>query len=147
MDEGMQPTKKRNILQWLDSIFGLLVPNFNLRAVIYLTVLFGIAMSLQEFRISSPPEQKQVVQKKETIIADQPYWDSNVYKDRLKNQTVESFTKELQSWLEGKSQEFAKRRFEDALYINAGLDPADLPRSFQKTSTIWKIPHEHDTDS
>ncbi len=116
---------KRNFLKWLDDILAVFIPNFNIRAILYLSLIFAIAISLQIWRISSP-QTKPVIVQKETVVADQKYWDGNEYKDKLKSQSVESFTGELRDWLEGKNQELSKRKFEDMLYINAGVDPSDL---------------------
>lgn len=123
-DENGSP-KKRNFLKWLDDILALFIPNFNIRAILYLSLIFAVAISLQFWRISSPRHAPEET-KKETIVADQKYWDGSEYKDKLKSQTVESFAKELQAWFEGKNQELTKRKFEDLMFINGGLDPTDL---------------------
>jgi hypothetical protein len=52
------------------------------------------------------------------IIADDNYWNSPAYADKIRNQTVESFTNELEKWLMGQDQEFTRRKFEDILFIN-----------------------------
>lgn len=109
--------KKQNILQKIDGFFGKFIPSFNARAILYFSFIFAIALYLQIWRIGShnpPPKETQ-----ETVIADDSYWNSSEYHDRIKNQTVESFTKELQDWLNGNSQEFSRRKFEDMLFINS----------------------------
>ena len=146
-DDQMNGSPKRNFLKWLDDLFAYFIPNFNIRAILYLSAIFVVAASLQVWRISSQPEQKPIVETKETIIADKSYWDGNEYKEKLKNQTVGSFTKELQNWLEGKDQEFSKRRFEDMLYVNAGLDPSNLailiPENFNYLENIARARYRY----
>jgi len=146
-DDQMNGSKKRNFLKWLDDLFAYIIPNFNIRAILYLSAIFAVAASLQVWRISSQPEQKPIVEKKETVIADKNYWDGNEYKEKLKNQTVGSFTKELQNWLEGKDQEFSKRKFEDMLYVNTGLDPSDLailiPENFNYLENIARARYKY----
>lgn len=109
--------KKQNILQKIDGLFGKFIPSFNARAILYFSLIFAVALYLQIWRIGShtpPPKQTQ-----ETVIADDSYWNSSEYHDKIKNQSLESFTKELQDWLGGNSQEFSRRKFEDMLFINS----------------------------
>ena len=114
---------KKNLLYRFDRMIGRIIPNFNTRAILYLTLIFGITMSVQIWRISAPakiaPEEKQ-----NTVLADNGYWNSKAYKDKLQKQTVDSFTQELQEWLAGSSEEFSKRKFEDMLFINNGITSA-----------------------
>ncbi|MFA5991653.1 MAG: hypothetical protein WC794_05430 [Candidatus Doudnabacteria bacterium] len=117
----LQPNKK-NLLYRIDNVIKTFIPNFNVRAILYITLIFAVAMFLEIWRVSSPAPSKQTNSgKQETVLADQKYWDSAEYKDKIKNQTLDSFTKEFESWLNGESQEFSKRKFEDMLFINAGL--------------------------
>ncbi len=118
-------SSKRNFLKWLDDILAVFIPNFNIRAILYLSLVFAVALSLQFWRISTPKEPPKEAQK-ETIIADQNYWDDSKYRDKLQGQTVESFANELQEWLEGKNQELTKRKFEDLVFMNGSLDSTDL---------------------
>lgn len=116
--------KKRGPLYWFDGLVKRFIPNFNVRAILYFSVIFGIALFIQIWRISSPApvSTKPVTEtNKETVVADENYWDSAGYKNKIKTQTVESFTQELAHWLNGQDQELAKRKFEDLLFINAGL--------------------------
>ncbi len=120
MNEEAEP--KRNLLYRFDRLIKIFIPNFNVRAIVYLSVLFAVALYIQVWRISSPsPVIKPAEEKQETVIADQAYWDSPEYKQKLKNQTVDSFAKDLERWLNRKDQEFSKRKFEDMLFINGGL--------------------------
>lgn len=116
--------KKRGPLHWFDGLVKRFIPNFNVRAILYFSVIFAIALFIQIWRISSPAPvstKPATETKKETVVADQNYWDSSEYKNKIKTQTVESFTEELTHWLNGQDQELAKRKFEDLLFINAGL--------------------------
>lgn len=116
--------KKRGPLYWFDGLVKRFIPNFNVRAILYFSVIFGIALFIQIWRISSPatvPTKPVTETNKETVVADENYWDSAGYKNKIKTQTVESFTQELAHWLNGQDQELAKRKFEDLLFINAGL--------------------------
>lgn len=119
------PSRKRGPLHWVDGLLQKFIPNFNLRAILYFSVLFALVLFIQIWRFSSapPPTPKPqvTVEKKETVIADDGYWNSSEYQAKIKNQTVASFTAELEHWLSGQDQEFNKRKFEDILYINAGL--------------------------
>lgn len=120
-EENNQKPVGKNLLYKVDSVVKKNIPNFNVRAILYFSLIFVIAMYLQVWRISShtPPSGG----KQETVVADNKYWDSKEYKDKLQNQTVESFTKEFENWLNGKDQEFSKRRFEDIFLINNTLAP------------------------
>ncbi len=117
---------KKNFLWKFDSVVKKVIPNFNIRAVLYFTVIFAIALYLQFWHISSKPSQQSAISntKQETVVADEQYWNSKEYKEKIQNQTVESFTQELQSWLNGQSQEFTRRKFEDILFINNSLTPS-----------------------
>ncbi|KKS57030.1 MAG: hypothetical protein UV20_C0004G0126 [Candidatus Magasanikbacteria bacterium GW2011_GWA2_42_32] len=118
-----EPKKKppRGPLFWLDNLLKKYIPNFNARAVIYLSIIFAIVIYAQIWNFGSHQKIKPPEKTKETVIADQTYWDSYEYTDKIKNQTVESFTNELQNWLDGKDQELVKRKFEDILFINSAL--------------------------
>ncbi len=125
-ENNQQPSaRKKNLLMRFDSVVKTFIPNFNARAILYLSVIFAVAIYLQVWRISSPHQEKKTPTstKQETVIADKKYWDSKEYKEKIQNQTVESFTTELQNWLNGKDQEFSRRKFEDMLFINNGLTP------------------------
>jgi len=129
---------KKNLLHRFDRFLQRFIPNFNVRAILYLSMMFAVTMYIQFWRIASPlPVPKPTQEKKETVIADQAYWDSQEYKQKIHDQTVDSFTQELESWLNRKDQEFSKRKFEDMLFINGGLTPmtggdltAVVPESF-----------------
>jgi hypothetical protein len=119
-----QDEKKNNIFSQFDRLVKKFIPNFNVRAIIYLSVIFAFVIYIQIWRISPKPENTKLDEKpQETVIADQTYWESNEYKEKIQNQTVQSFTSEFQTWLDGKDQEFSRRRFEDILFINNGLTP------------------------
>lgn len=114
-----------HFLKKFDNFVKKFIPNFNTRAVVYFSLIFAIALYLQIWRIASPTPPTNTNQgKQETVIADDTYWASPEYKDRIKAQTVESFTSEFKAWLEGKTQEFSRRKFEDMLFINSGLTVA-----------------------
>lgn len=118
--------RKKNILQMFDGLVKRFIPNFNARAIVYLSVIFAIVLGLQIGRFSSHKDGMKPVAvptpaKQETVIADQSYWDSKEYNDKIHNQTIDSFTKEFEQWLNAKDQEFSKRKFEDMLFINGGL--------------------------
>ena len=119
-DNG-EKTPRTNILYRIDGFIKRFIPNFNARAILYFSLIFAIALYFQIWRISSHEQNEKPSTKQETIIADDNYWNSDEYKDRIKNQTVESFTKELQDWLSGSNQEFSRRTFEDILLINTSL--------------------------
>jgi hypothetical protein len=120
-----QKPNKINLPHKIDNVIKTFIPNFNVRAILYITVIFAVALFLEIWRVSSPtPGNKTNSGKQETVLADQKYWDSQAYKDKIKNQTLQSFTAEFQSWLNGQSQEFVTRNFEDMIYINAGLTPS-----------------------
>ncbi|MCL5667159.1 MAG: hypothetical protein M1383_05320 [Patescibacteria group bacterium] len=122
--ETKQP-KRNSWLYRLDGLVKTFVPNFNLRAVLYISLLFAVAIYLQIWRISPQPKvsNPKPSPTRETVIADETYWQSQAYKEKIQTQTVESFTGELQQWLEGKNQELVRRKFEDLLFINSGLTP------------------------
>ncbi len=142
MEEEQMKPPKRGPIYWIDGFLNKFIPNFNLRAILYFSVLFAVVMFIQIWRFSEPsPSPKPTTpQTTETVIADEAYWDSTTYTDRIKNQTVESFTNELARWLSDQDQEFTKRKFEDVLYINAGLAADDLmqvvPESFNEIENI-----------
>ncbi len=122
MDEK-QPNKS-NWFYRFDSLIKTFIPNFNVRAILYISLLFAVVIYLQVWRISSPTQtNKRNETKQETVIADEAYWQSKEYKDKIQNQTVESFTGELENWINNKDQEFVRRKFEDILFINNGLSP------------------------
>jgi hypothetical protein len=93
---------------------------------------------IQVWRIANKPDQEaNTTTTQETVIADDNYWNSKVYAEKIQSQTVESFTNELQKWLAGQEQEFSRRKFEDILFINNSLtlETADtlsltVPESF-----------------
>lgn len=144
---------KRSPLYWFDDLVKKFIPNFNVRAILYFSVIFGIAMFIQVWRISSPSpvSQKPTSEtNKQTIVADESYWDSAEYKNKLKTQTVESFTQELGRWLSKQDEEFTKRRFEDVLFINVGLTPdtgGDLaqvvPETFNYLENISRARYQY----
>src|SRR5450759_484280 len=102
----MDSEKKHNFIYKIDGFVKKFIPNFNLRAIIYFSLIFAIAVYFQIWSISShPPKVPPQVGKQETVIADDNYWASSEYKDKLQRQTVASFTSELKDWLEGSSQE------------------------------------------
>ena len=110
---------RKNLLYRFDSLIKKFIPNFNVRAIVYFSLIFVVAIYLQIWRIGShtpPPGGTQ-----ETVIADSKYWDSKEYKEKIQKQTVESFTSEFERWLNEKDQEFSKRKFEDMVFINSGL--------------------------
>lgn len=114
--------KKNNIFYRFDRFIKKFIPNFNVRAILYLSMIFAFAIYLQLWRISPKAEDAKPDNKpQETVIADQTYWESGAYKEKIQNQTVESFTEELKSWFDEKDQEFVKRKFEDMLFINNGF--------------------------
>lgn len=125
MSEEQEPKQpnKHNWFYRFDNLIKTFIPNFNARAILYISLLFAVVIYLQVWRISGSNHTKPVETKKETVIADESYWQSQEYKDKIKNQTVQSFTDELQSWLDGKNQEFVRRKFEDILFVNNGLTP------------------------
>lgn len=121
-DNEIRPPK-RGPVYWFDNVFKKFVPSFNVRAILYFSVIFGVAIAIQVWRISSSPVTRpvpQVEKSKETVIADERYWDSAAYKDKINHQTLDSFTSELEKWLKGEDQEFTKRKFEDMVFINVG---------------------------
>jgi hypothetical protein len=93
MNEEAKPKKPlKGPLFWLDNLLKKFIPNFNVRAIIYLSLLFAIVVYAQIWRFDSKPEPKPVEKNQEIVIADQNYWDSKEYAEKIKNQTVESFT-------------------------------------------------------
>lgn len=123
MNDQEQKPNNKNLLYKFDGFIKTFIPNFNVRAILYITVVFAVAMFLEIWRVSSPAPKSQVspTGKQETVLADQKYWDSQQYKEKIKNQTLESFTKEFENWLNGKDQVFSTRKFEDMFFINQGL--------------------------
>jgi hypothetical protein len=118
--------RKKNILYRFDRLIQGFIPNFNARAILYLSVMFAIAVYVQLWRFSSPSlEVKPVAGIQETVIADTHYWSSKAYAEKLQQQTIDSFTQELTLWLAGTNQEFSKRKFEDMLFINRGFTAAN----------------------
>jgi hypothetical protein len=154
-EQDTKPPVKKNFLWKFDSVVKRVIPNFNVRAILYFTVIFAVAMYLQFWHISSKAPQKpaQNNPKQETIVADESYWASREYKDRIQNQTVESFIRELEGWLQGQSQEFTRRKFEDILFINSSLTPdtgGDLstvvPESFNYLENHGKARYQYAKD-
>lgn len=119
------PKKKppRGPLFWLDNTLKKYIPNFNARAILYLSIIFAMIMYIQIWRFGGDKKESVLEKPEETVVADQNYWESTEYQNKIQNQTVESFTKELKNWLDGNNQEFTRRKFEDMLYINAALRP------------------------
>lgn len=115
---------KKGPLYWFDNLIKKFIPNFNARAIIYFSLIFAIAVYIEMWRVSSPTTiSPPPTVKKETVIADQTYWNSTAYEVKIKNQTVDSFVSELARWLTGSDQELVKRKFEDVVFINGGLTP------------------------
>lgn len=152
-DESVKPPK-RGPVYWFDDLVKKFIPNFNLRAILYFTVIFGIAISLQIWRISSSPTVPkpipQVEKPKETVLADESYWKSQEYTDKMKHQTLDSFTGELQRWLNKQDQEFTKRKFEDILFVNTaftsdmGTDVSELvPENFNYLENIARARYQY----
>ena len=113
-EENINEPKKKGPLHWFDSRVKKIIPNFNYRAILYLSVIFAVAMYVEIWRISSPvPKPPPPEIKKETVIADQSYWDGQAYKDKITNQTVDSFARETSNWLNDADKELVKRKFED----------------------------------
>jgi len=143
-DDPKPELNKNNPLYRFDNLVKKFIPNFNVRAVLYFSFLFALAIYLQIWRIGShnPPSKNN-----ETVIADDNYWQSAAYKSKLQNQTVESFTSELAKWLNDQDQEFIKRKFQDMIYINNGLSPQDLsivvPQSFNYLENQGKIRYQY----
>ena len=159
MDEEKRPgatSSKRSPLYWFDGLVKKFIPNFNVRAILYFSVIFAFAMFIQLWRISSTPSvpQKAATQEKqEIVLADQAYWDSPEYQNKIKNQTVISFTQELAHWLNGQDQELVKRRFEDLLFVNSGLtsdtggDLAQIvPENFNYLENIGRARYQYAKD-
>lgn len=155
-DESMKPPK-RGPVYWFDNLVKKFIPNFNLRAILYFTVIFGIAISLQIWRISSSPTPTKPVPQaekpKETVLADESYWKSTEYTDKIKHQTLDSFTGELERWLNKQDQEFTKRKFEDILFVNTaftsdiGTDAAELvPENFNYLENIARARYQYAKD-
>ncbi len=119
--ETNSPKPQKNILWRFDSLIKKVVPNFNVRAILYFSLIFGIALFLQIWHISSKAPETKDTANKETVVADDEYWQSKEYQEKIQNQTVESFTNEFASWLKGADQEFVRRKFEDILFINNSL--------------------------
>ena len=156
MDEE-KPGKpiRKGPLYWFDNLIKKFIPSFNYRAVIYFSVLFAIAIYVEIWRIATPAPPKPLPPetKKETVIADQSYWDSQTYHDKIRNQTVDSFVSELANWLNSKDKELVKRQFEDMVFINGGLTPdtgGDLtevvPESFAYLENIGRARYQYAKD-
>ena len=154
-DEHLKPSRK-GPLYWFDGLIKKIIPNFNVRAILYLSIAFGVAIYIQIWRISSPPTphpSSPPVKKQETVVADQAYWNSVEYQNKIKHQTVGSFTIELGRWLSGTDQEFTKRTFQDILFINAGLSAdtgGDLtqvvPENFNYLENIGRARYQYAKD-
>lgn len=139
---------KNGPLSFLDTAIKKVIPNPSVRAIVCLSLLFMLALFIQIWRISS--DHKPVTKTGETVIADETYWDSKEYHDRIKNQTVDSFTHELKDWLAGTSQEFSRRKFEDMIFINGnaiadyGGDPSTLiPENFNYLETVGRARYQY----
>lgn len=119
------PAVRKNILWQFDNVVKKVIPNFNVRAIVYFSVLFATALYLQIWHIGGKAPQKEVEKpsNQETVVADDKYWNSSEYKEKIRTQTVQSFTSDLVSWLQGNNQELLRRKFEDILFINSGLTP------------------------
>lgn len=148
-DGGQKPPDKKNLFQKFDGLLQPFIPNFNVRAILYITFIFAVAAYLEIWRIS-PSTQHNPPKTGETVIADNAYWQSKEYKDKIQNQSVQSFTSELQGWLGGKSSEFVKRKFEDIVYINSaetamtGGDPSTIvPQNFNYLENIGKARYKY----
>ncbi len=124
MDEenNNQPIKKGPLYSF-DNLIKKFIPNFNYRAILYFSVIFSIVVYIQIWRMYAPTTPQPTEVKQETVIADQNYWDSQAYQNKIKNQTVESFVSELDHWLNNVDKELVKRTFEDVVFINGGLTP------------------------
>ncbi len=122
-DKEIKEPNKNNWFYRFDRLIKTFIPNFNARAILYISLLFAVVIYLQFWRISPPAHvsNPQAGTKQETVTADEAYWQSKEYKEKIQNQTVDSFTSELEQWLNGKNQEFVRRKFEDILFINSGL--------------------------
>ncbi len=123
MDEEIKKKPLRGPLFWLDNTLKKYIPNFNARAILYLSVIFATIMYIQIWRFGADKKTSVPEKPQETVVADQNYWESAGYISKIQNQTVESFTQELKNWLDGKDQEFTRRKFEDMFFINPGLRP------------------------
>ena len=148
-EKTVEPKLKKNVLYRFDGLVRRLIPNGNVRAVLYLSLIFVVVLSMQFWRIttpsSTPAPKADTAKEKETVIADQSYWDSSEYKDKLAKQTVASFSDEFKQWLEGSSQEFSRRTFEDMLYINGGLGDLTsiVPESFNYLENNGKARYQY----
>lgn len=120
MNEELEhKSQSKNILSRFDRLVKKVIPNFNVRAIVYLSMFFAIAVYIQVWRIGNKvSKQPNTTVIEETIIADDSYWNSPAYAEKIRNQTVESFTNELEKWLIRRDQEFTRRKFEDILFIN-----------------------------
>lgn len=140
-------------LYWFDNLIKKFIPNFNYRAILYFSVIFAVAVYVEMWRIAPSVTPKPPETKHETVIADQSYWDSTAYKDKIKNQTADTFTTELSNWLNDKDKELVKRKFEDVVFINNGLTPdtgGDLstvvPESFAYLENHAKARYQYARD-
>jgi len=152
-EENISEPTKKGPLHWFDSQVKKIIPNFNYRAILYLSVIFAVAMYVEIWRISSPAPKQAPETIKETVIADQSYWDGQAYKDKIKNQTVDSFVGETSNWLNDADKELVKRKFEDVLFINGGLTPGTggdlaevVPQSFAYLENNAKARYQYAKD-
>lgn len=121
-EENPDKRMRKGPLYWFDNLVKKFIPNFNFRAILYFSLIFAVAIYVEVWRISSPPSTAKLPEEKhETVIADENYWDSKIYKDKIKNQSVDSFVGELDHWLNGVDKELVKRKFEDVVFVNGGL--------------------------
>jgi hypothetical protein len=122
-DQDPQQNNK-NLLYRFDSFIKTFIPNFNVRAIVYFTLIFGTALYLEIWQFSSPPKkQTNTLPKQETVLADKKYWSSSTYLEKIKSQTLETFTGEFERWLNNKDQDFSTRKFEDMFFINPAPTP------------------------
>ncbi len=152
MNEEQGAPPRNNLLYRFDRLIKRFIPNFNARAILYLSLIFATAVYVQIWRISSPTPDNTASQK-ETVVADASYWNSSAYAAKLQHQTVDSFTGELAQWLGGRDQEFSRRKFEDMLFINSGSTSAvggDLtlivPESFNYLENNGKARYQYARD-
>jgi hypothetical protein len=147
---------RKGLLYRFDNLVKKIIPNFNYRAILYFSVIFAIAAYIEIWRIfpPAPPVTLTPETSKETVVADQNYWDGQAYKDKLKNQTVDSFIAETENWLNGVDKELVKRKFEDVVFINNGLTPGTggdlavvVPQSFACLETNAKARYEYAKDN
>ena len=153
-EENNNKPVRKGPLYWFDNLIKKFIPNFNYRAILYFSVIFAVAVYIEIWRIFSPvPPVTPPETTHETVIADQNYWDGQVYKDKLKNQTVDSFVGEISSWLNDADKELIKRKFEDVVFINNGLTPGTggdlvevVPQSFAYLENNAKARYQYAKD-